>query len=143
MRYRAVSGDDPAIAPDDEASAYTSPLSGVLANLVYNSLLTGRPYFLEMIEDVEIAARFARVALRARRVVVAGRADGQTLAWAASRALSGIEWRADPGGRLFSWSEAVESGREAWPIDYLMPGGAYLEQPPRQAATLPAPSMTR
>ena len=43
LRYRAVSVDDKELAPADEASAYASPLSGVLANYVYNALLTGRP----------------------------------------------------------------------------------------------------
>jgi hypothetical protein len=26
----------------------------------------------------------------------------------------------------FSWAEAVESGRELWPIPYLVPGGTSL-----------------
>ena len=67
MRYRAASGDDPTIADADEKQAYFNPLSGVLANHVYNSLLTGRPYVLEMIDDVAIVARFARERLGARR----------------------------------------------------------------------------
>jgi hypothetical protein len=125
MRYRAV-GDDPALAPADEAQAYTSPLSGVLANHVYNSLLTGRPYFLETIEDVEIAARFSRVKLGASRIVAAGRGEGASLASAASEVLAGIEWLPDPGANPFSWSAAVESLQETWPVQYLMPGGAYL-----------------
>jgi cephalosporin-C deacetylase-like acetyl esterase len=127
MRYRAVSGDDPAIAPADEAEAYTSPLSGVLANYVYNSLLTGRPYFLELLEDVEIAARFSRVKLGAQRIVAAGRGEGHTLAWAASEVLPGVEWLADPTAQPFRWSVAVDSVRETWPIQYLLPGGAYLK----------------
>lgn len=44
MRYRAQSGDDPTLAEAAETAAYFNPLSGVLANHVYNSLLTGRPY---------------------------------------------------------------------------------------------------
>ena len=39
MRYRATSIDDPALAPSDEEAAYASPLSGVLANHVYNAQL--------------------------------------------------------------------------------------------------------
>jgi cephalosporin-C deacetylase-like acetyl esterase len=125
MRYRAV-GDDPTLAPADEAQAYTSPLSGVLANHVYNSLLTGRPYFLEMIEDVEIAARFSRVKLGAPRIVAFGRQDGAALASAASDVLTGVEWAPEPGVKPFSWSEAIESLAETLPIQYLMPGGAYI-----------------
>ena len=60
MRYTAMSIDDPTLAAQDFDRAYTSPLSGVLADYVYNSLLTGRPYLLQLIEDAEIAARFAR-----------------------------------------------------------------------------------
>ena len=55
----------------DEEAAYVSPLSGVLANYAYNALLTGRPFFLELIEDAEIAGRFAREKLGASRVAVA------------------------------------------------------------------------
>jgi len=126
MRYRAVSGDDPTIAPEDEEAAYLSPLSGVLANYVYNSLLIGRPYFLELIEDVEIAARFSRVKLGAERIVASGRGESHALAKAASEVLPGVEWLAEPGVEPFRWSEAVESLRETWPISYLLPGGAYL-----------------
>ena len=54
MRYRAVSEDDPTLVAGDFDTAYVSPLSSVLADYVYNTLLTGRPYLLQMIEDVEI-----------------------------------------------------------------------------------------
>jgi Acetyl xylan esterase (AXE1) len=127
MRYRAVSGDDPTIAPEDEEAAYRSPLSGVLANYVYNALLIGRPYFLELIEDVEIAARFSRMKLGAQKIVACGRGDGHLLAKAASEVLPGVEWLAESGVEPFRWSEAVESLREIWPISYLLPGGAYLK----------------
>ena len=125
MRYRA-SGDDPALAPSDQSGAYANPLSGVLANHVYNSLLTGRPYFLEMIEDVEIAARFSRAKLGATKIVAAGRGDAVALALAASEVLDGVEWLPEPGVAPFVWSEAVESLAETWPIQYLMPGGAFI-----------------
>ena len=38
-----------------------------------------------------------------------------------------------PAAPVFSWREAVEQGRERWPIQYLFPGGALLEdaQPAR------------
>ena len=70
MRYTATSIDDPTLGTLDYEHAYVSPVSGVLANHVYNALLTGRPYYLQLIEDVEIAARFARVRLGARSVSV-------------------------------------------------------------------------
>ena len=44
MRYTAMSIDDPSLGTLDFEQAYVSPISGVLADYVYNSLLTGRPY---------------------------------------------------------------------------------------------------
>ena len=126
MRYKAQSIDDPELAAMDEARAYASPISGVLANYVYNSLLTGRPYFLEMIEDAEIVARFARQKLGAHRLAVRGRGDAQALAEAVAEVLPEVERDSSPGAAVFDWSEAVERMRETWPIQYLLPGGADL-----------------
>jgi hypothetical protein len=123
MRYRAESIDDPELAAMDEASAYESPLSGVLANHVYNAQLLGRPYFLEMIEDVEIVVHFARTRLGARRIEVRARGDAQALAEAASEVLGGVALHPG-GGPAFRWSEAVETMQEVWPIQYLLPRGA-------------------
>jgi dienelactone hydrolase len=126
MRYRAESIDDPELAALDEPAAYQSPLSGVLANHVYNSLLTGRPYFLEMIEDVEIVSRFARVKLGAKRLQASPRGEAGPLARAAAEVVQGLELL--PGSRPpFPWSEMVEEMRESWPIQYLLPGGAFLK----------------
>ena len=127
MRYRAASVDDPAIAPSDEDAAYADPLSGVLANHVYNALLTGRPYLLEAVDDVAVAARFSREALGATRLAVAGRADAGRLAVTAS-VLLGLELANAPGTPVFSWREAVDTGRERWPIQNLLPGGALLAE---------------
>jgi hypothetical protein len=127
MRYKAASIDDPELAQMDEDTAYTSPVSGVLANHVYNSLLVGRPYFLEMIEDAEIAARFARERLGVARLVAEGRGEARTLAAAVAAVVPGVELAPlEPGDAVFSWSASVEQMREVWPIHYLMPGGAYL-----------------
>jgi hypothetical protein len=125
MRYKAASIDDPALAPDGEDEAYASPLSGVLANHVYNAQLLGRPYLLELVEDVEVVVRFARARLGARDVVVEGPGDADLLARAAAAALPGVALRAPPRETpAFSWSDVVEHGREVWPIHYLLPGGA-------------------
>jgi hypothetical protein len=127
MRYKAASIDDPELAPLDEAAAHPSPLSGVLANHVYNALLVGRPYFLEMIEDAEIASRFAREVLGARRLAVAGRGEAFPFAAAVAAVVPEVELvPPTPGEAAFSWSAAVEEMREVWPIHYLVPGGAYL-----------------
>jgi dienelactone hydrolase len=135
MRYKAVSIDDPELAALDEDPAYASPLSGVLENYVYNSLLTGRPYFLEMIEDAEIASRFARLRLGAQALMVAGRGEARALAAAAAEVLPGLEAFDSEGA--FSWAETVEGMRETWPIHFLLPGGAYLranQRPGRESS---------
>ena len=127
MRYKAASIDDPALAPADEEAAYASPLSGVLANHVYNAQLLGRPYLFEMIEDVEIAVRFARARLGAREVAIDAPGDARLLARAVAAALPDVALvRPATAETAFDWKEAVESLRETWPIHYLVPGGAAL-----------------
>jgi hypothetical protein len=126
LRYRAVSVDDPSIAPADEDAAYVDPLSGVLANHAYNGLLTGRPYLFEALDAVSTAAAFCRATLGAHHVAVAGLADATLLAAVAARVLS-LEPANDPAAPVFSWRRTVEEGRERWPIQYLFPGGASLD----------------
>ena len=127
MRYKATSIDDPALAPADEEAAYASPLSGVLANHVYNAQLLGRPYLFDVIEDVEIAVRFARARLGAREVAIDAPGDARLLARAVAAALPDVALvRPATAETAFDWKEAVESLRETWPIHYLVPGGAAL-----------------
>jgi dienelactone hydrolase len=127
MRYRAASIDDPVLAPADEDAAYASPLSGVLANHVYNAQLLGRPYLFDVIEDVEIAARFARARLGAREVAIDTPVDARLLGRAVAAALPDVALvRPAAAEAAFDWEEAVESLRETWPIHYLVPGGAGL-----------------
>ena len=126
MRYTAMSIDDPSLAQQDFDRAYTSPLSGVLANYVYNSLLTGRPYLLQMIEDVEIAARFARIRLNATDISITATGDAYTLAHDAADVLPGLRLLPDDNGHVLSWAQLVKDKQEVWPIQYILPGGAYL-----------------
>jgi hypothetical protein len=127
MRYRAASGDDPTLAPADEEAAYTSPLSGVLANHVYNDQLLGRSYLFDILEDVEITLRFARERLGMRQVTIEGPGDARLLARVAAAALPRVTLAAPPPGETpFDWKQAVEDLRELWPIHYLVPGGAAL-----------------
>lgn len=126
MPYKAVSIDDPELAKADPDHAYFSPLSGVLADYVYNSLLTGRPYPLQRIEDVEIAARFARQQLGAAELSIGGTGDAYTLAHDAAAVLPGIRLLTTAGARPLSWATLVEQKQERWPIQYLLPGGAYI-----------------
>jgi len=126
MPYTAVSPDDPALGALDFDHAYVNAISGVLANHVYNSLLTGRPYFLQMIEDSEIASRFAREKLGAKTVAITAPGDAYTLASAVAETLPGIELLPRPDAQVLKWSELVEQKREIWPIQYLLPSGAYI-----------------
>jgi len=126
MPFKATSIDDPALAQLDFDHAYTSPISGVLADYVYNSLLTGRPYFLQMIEDAEISSRFAQTKLRAQEISVTAKGEAYTLAYSIAEVIHGIKLRPQPGERIMKWSELVEQRRELWPIQYLLPDGAYI-----------------
>ena len=127
MPYKASSPDDPTLAQLDFDHAYMSPLSGVLGDYVYNSLLTGRPYFLQMIEDVEIASRFAREKLNPHaEFMVTGMGDAYTLASAVSETLPNVRLLSQPDARIEKWSDLVKQERDLWPIEYLMPGGAYI-----------------
>jgi hypothetical protein len=126
MPYTAVSADEPTLGGQDFDHAYGNSISGVLANHVYNSLLIGRPYFLEMIEDSEIASRFAREKLGAKVATVVAPGDAYTLASAIAETLPGIELLPRPDAKVLKWSEIVEQKRENWPIQYLMPSGAYI-----------------
>lgn len=126
MPYNAVSPDDPAMARLDFDQAYISPLSGVLAGYVYNSVLTGRPYFLQMIEDAEIAGRFAQEKLGMRVSAVTAPGDAFSLAKDISETFPGIALLQQPDGRSLSWSAIVREKQELWPIQYLMPAGAYI-----------------
>jgi acetyl xylan esterase AXE1 len=126
MPYTAVSQDDPLLGKLDFDHAYVNPISGVFANYVYNSLLTGRPYFLQMMEDAEIAKRFAAEKLHVSVVAVTAAGDAYTLASAIAETLPGMSLLPQQNGKSLEWSEIVEGKRESWPIQYLLPGGAYI-----------------
>jgi len=127
MPYKAVSPDDPLLARLDFDHAYMNSLSGVLADYVYNSLLTGRPYLLQMIEDAEIATRFFNAAIRPQsEFAVAGTEGSASLVSAIAQTLPNVKLLPQAGSELFRWSEVVEQKKEIWPIQYLLPGGAFI-----------------
>ena len=71
--------------------------------------------------------RFARERLGARDVLIEAPGDANLLARAAAAVLPGVSLaRAHGADAGFSWSNAVSEGRETWPIQYLVPGGAGL-----------------
>lgn len=126
MPFTAVSPDDPALGKLDFDDAYANALSGVLANYVYNSLLTGRPYFFEMIEDAEIAAQFAKEKLGRNVKAVSAAGVNYTLASAIAEVLPGVKLLVNADSKVLRWSELVEQKQEVWPIQFLVPGGAYI-----------------
>lgn len=127
MPYKAVSPDDPKLAELDFDHAYINPLSGVLAGYVYNSILTGRPYFLQVMEDAEIAMRFASTQLNTgTQFAVTGTGNGYTLASAVSEALPNVKLLSRSDMQILKWSELVEQKRELWPVEFLVPNGAYV-----------------
>ena len=98
----------------------------MLADYVYNSLLTGRPYMLQLIEDVEIASRFSRERLGATEVSITASGDAFTLAHDAAGVLPGLRLVAGEGAHPIAWSEIVEKKQEIWPVAYVYPGGAFI-----------------
>jgi hypothetical protein len=127
MPYKAASPDDPSLAQLDLEHAYVSPLSGVLSDYVYNSLLVGRPYLLQTIEDAEIASRFLHAVSGSRvELFVAGTEGAAPLVSAIAETLPDIKVLPHATREPFRWSEVVEQKTELWPIQYLLPGGAYI-----------------
>lgn len=126
MPYKAVSPDDPSLANLDFDHAYRNPLSSVLADYVYNSILTGRPYFLQMIEDLEIAKHFVQTKSASNDEWFAtGDGDAAILAAAAAETLPGIGL-VQQNSNTPTWSRLVEQKSELWPIQALLPGAAYI-----------------
>jgi len=126
MPYKAVSPDDPKLAELPFERAYASPLSGVLADYVYNSVLTGRPYFLQMIEDAEIALRFDASLGPREEIAVTGTGEGYTVATAVSETLPDVKLLPSSTEHTFAWSEVVDQKAETWPIQFLLPSGAHI-----------------
>ena len=81
---------------------------------------------LEMIEDAEIARRFAAQKLHADATAVSAAGEAYTLASAIAETLPGLSLVSEPNRKVLKWSEIVEQKRESWPIQYLLPSGAYI-----------------
>jgi pimeloyl-ACP methyl ester carboxylesterase len=126
MLFTASSPDDPTLGKLDSDQAYVNAISGVLANHVYNSLLTGRPYFYQMIEDAEIARQFAKEKLQLKVAAVTAVGGNYTLASALSEVLPDVKLLTNADAKVLRWSDLVEQKQEQWPIQFLVPGGAYI-----------------
>ena len=126
MQYTAVSPDDPSLGKLDPEHAYANSISGVLANYIYNSLLVGRPYFFEMIDDSQIAGQFSKLKLGKLPVAITADGDSYTLAGSIAEIFPAVKLVPNPSAKAMKWSEIVENKQELWPIQYLIPGGAYV-----------------
>jgi len=126
MQYTAVSPDDPSLGKLDPEHAYTNSISGVLANYVYNALLIGHPYFFQMIDDSQIAAQFSKVKLGRKPTAITGEGDNYTLAASFAEIFPETKLVPNFSARTPKWSQLVEDKQELWPIQYLIPGGAYV-----------------
>jgi len=125
MKYLTESSDNVKFDNADSIAAYVNPLAGVMSNYVYNSVLAGRPYFLQMIEDVEIATVFARDHLGVKDIIIASTGYAQLLLEQVAKTIPGVRVENNNKPAL-SWSQIINEKRETWPIQYLMPGGAYI-----------------
>lgn len=129
MNYRAQSSDDPNLVQGNIHQAYTSPLSSVMADYVYNSLLTGRPYFLQMMDDIKIAELF----IRSRNgqpnlpLTIATTGDAHSLAIRFQQIDPTVKILPADSAPALDWSRLVSQGQEQWPITFLMPSGAFIQ----------------
>jgi hypothetical protein len=131
MNYRAKSPDDPELVQGDFDEAYESPLSSVLAGYVYNSLLLGRPYFLQMMDDLKIAELFIRSRnpqshLSMQPLTISASGDAYILASQFKMIDRGVTILPTTSKSTLDWSAIVSRGQEQWPIAFLMPSGAPI-----------------
>ena len=128
MNFRVDSSDaSPAQGSFD--AAYVNPLGSVLADYVYNSLLTGRPYFLQMMDDIKIAELFVRKRdphLPRQPITLAAAGDAYSLAVRFQEVDPQVKILAPESASVLDWSALVSQGQEQWPIAFLMPYGATL-----------------
>ena len=99
----------------------------MLGGYEYNALLVGRPYLLQTVEDAEIALRFVRaIAPRTTGIFVAGSGTGANVASLIAETLPNVKLMPNAANEPFRWSQIVEQKTEMWPIQFLLPGGAYI-----------------
>jgi hypothetical protein len=129
MNYRVDSDSTANATADDFDEAYVNPLGSVLADSVYNSLLTGRPYFLEMMDDIKIAELFVHnldPKSPRRHVILDGVGPAITLAVRYKEIDPQVAILAPESPPIVNWSTLVAVGQEQWPIAFLMPSGTAL-----------------
>jgi cephalosporin-C deacetylase-like acetyl esterase len=129
MNYRVDSSDVSSPAQGNFDKAYTDPLGSVLADYVYNSLLTGRPYFLQLMDDLRIAELFVRNRdshLPQEPLALAASGEAYTLAIRFHEVDPHVTILTPDSAPILNWSTLEAQGQEQWPIAFLMPSGATL-----------------
>ena len=129
MNFR-VDASDASPAQGSFDAGYVDPLGSVLADYVYNSLLTGRPYFLQMMDDLKIAKLFIRkrdAHQPQQPITLAATGDAYTLAVRFKEVDPQVKILASDSAPVLNWSALVSQGQEQWPIAFLMPYGALLQ----------------
>jgi hypothetical protein len=132
MDYRIADSDNSTLTRDNFDEAYVNPLGSVLADYVYNSLLTGRPYFLQILDDLKIAELFVRSrnSTKAQEpLTLAASGQAYTLAVRFREIDPRVKIMAPESATILNWSELVAQGREQWPIAFLLPSGASIPEP--------------
>jgi len=130
MNYLPKSSDDPDLVKGTFDQAYVSPLSSVFADYVYNSLLTGRPYFLQMMDDIKIAELFIHSKnADTHPLTIAATGDAYAVATRFKEIDPSVKIRATQPEPHLDWSSIVARGQEQWPIFFLMPYGAEIHSP--------------
>ena len=127
MNFRVDSSG--ATTADSFDEAYVNPLGGVLADYVYNSLLTGRPYFLQMMDDLMIAQLFVRSQnsrLPEPPLTLTATGEAYSLAVRFRELDPEVKILKPESARLVDWSTLAAEGQEQWPIAFLMPYGATI-----------------
>lgn len=132
MNYRVDASDNSNPAKDNFDDEYVNPLGSVLGDYVYNSLLTGRPYFFQMMDDIKIAELFVRS--RNPRpwqepLTLAATGEAYTVAMRFREIDPQVKILAPESASTLNWSTLVVQGREQWPIAFLLPSGAAIPAP--------------
>ncbi len=129
MNYRTDFPDASSPAQGNFEEAYVNPLGSVLADYVYNSLLTGRPYFLQLMDDLKIAELFVRNRdphQPPQQLTLAASGEAYTLAIRFQEVDPQVKVLTPESASILNWSTLVARGQEQWPIALLMPSGATL-----------------
>ncbi|MGB6743425.1 MAG: acetylxylan esterase [Terracidiphilus sp.] len=129
MNYRVDASDNSNPAKDNFDDAYVNPLGSVLADYVYNSLLTGRPYFFQMLDDLKIAELFVRSrnpGASQEPLTLTATGEAYTVAIRFREIDPLVKILAFESASTLNWSTLAAEGREQWPIAFLLPSGATI-----------------